>query len=99
MIKKIKIVQGSEDQRLDKYLKNYFLICLKVLLKKFKKKNILINGLSVKSKYLVNKNDLIIIKNYSEEIYAIMKLQSKKKNQQVLSRISKILLFLKMIIL
>ena len=71
MIKKIKIAQGSEDQRLDKYLKRLFSnLSQSFIEKNLRKKNILINGLSVKSKYLVNKNDLIIIKNYSEEVYA-----------------------------
>jgi len=71
LIKKIKIAQGSEDQRLDKYLKRLFSnLSQSFIEKNLRKKNILINGLSVKSKYLVNENDLIIIKNYSEEIYA-----------------------------
>ena len=71
MIKKIKIVQGSEDQRLDKYLKRLFSnLSQSFIEKNLRKKNILINGLSVKSKYLVNENDLIIIKNFSEEVYA-----------------------------
>ena len=71
MIKKIKIAQGFEDQRLDKYLKRLFSnLSQSFIEKNLRKKNILINGLSVKSKYLVNKNDLIIIKNYSEEVYA-----------------------------
>ncbi len=71
MIKKIKIAQGFEDQRLDKYLKRLFSnLSQSFIEKNLRKKNILINGLSVKSKYLVNENDLIIIKNYSEEIYA-----------------------------
>ena len=62
MIKKIKIAQGSEDQRLDKYLKRLFSnLSQSFIEKNLRKKNILINGLSVKSKYLVNKNDLIII--------------------------------------
>jgi Pseudouridylate synthases, 23S RNA-specific len=71
LIKKIKIAQGFEDQRLDKYLKRLFSnLSQSFIEKNLRKKNILINGLSVKSKYLVNENDLIIIKNYSEEIYA-----------------------------
>jgi len=71
LIKKIKIAQGFEDQRIDKYLKRLFSnLSQSFIEKNLRKKNILINGLSVKSKYLVNKNDLIIIKNYSEEVYA-----------------------------
>ena len=71
MIKKIKITQGFAGQRLDKYLKRLFSnLSQSFIEKNLRKKNILINGLSVKSKYIVNENDLIIIKNYSEEIYA-----------------------------
>ena len=81
MIKKIKIAQGLEDQRLDKYLKKLFSNLTQSFIEKnLRKKNILVNDLSVKSKYLVNENDLIIIKNYSIEIYADHKTQSKKKN-------------------
>ncbi len=81
MIKKIKIAQGFEDQRLDKYLKKLFSNLTQSFIEKnLRKKNILVNDLSVKSKYLVKENDLIIIKNYSIEIYANHKTQSKKKN-------------------
>ena len=58
-----------QDQRLDKYLKRLFSnLSQSFIEKNLRKKNILINGLSVKSKYLVNENDLIIIKNYVETI-------------------------------
>ena len=51
MIKKIKIAQGFEDQRLDKYLKRLFSnLSQSFIEKNLRKKNILINGLSVKSK-------------------------------------------------
>ena len=86
MIKKIKIAQGFEDQRLDKYLKRLFSnLSQSFIEKNLRKKNILINGLSVKSKYLVNENDLIIIKNYSEEV--ISKL-SKKEIAELIDNIS-----------
>ncbi len=81
MIKKIKITEGFEDQRLDKFLKKLFSnLSQSFIEKNLRKKNILINDLNVKSKYSVKKNDLLIIKNYSEEIYSDLKLQRKKKN-------------------
>ena len=80
MIKKIKIVQGSEDQRLDKYLKRLFSnLSQSFIEKNLRKKNILINDLAVKSKYSLKNNDLLIIKNYSEEIYSNHKTQRNKK--------------------
>ena len=80
MIKKIKITQDFEDQRLDKFLKKFFSSLSQSFIEKnIRKKNILVNDLTVKSKYLVKKNDLIIIKNYSKEIYADHKPISNKK--------------------
>ena len=80
MIKKIKITEGVEDQRLDKFLKKMFSnLSQSFIEKNLRKKNILINDLTVKSKYSLKKNDLLIIKNYSEEIYSNHKTQRNKK--------------------
>ena len=84
MIKKIKITQGFADQRLDKYLKKLFSnLSQSFIEKNLRKKNILVNDLNVKSKYFVKENDLIIIKNYSQDIYTDHK---HKKNKKIISR-------------
>ena len=80
MIKKIKIAKGFEDQRLDKYLKKLFSnLSQSFIEKNLRKKNILVNDLHVKSKYLVKKDDLLIIKNYSKAIYSDHKPKINKK--------------------
>ena len=84
MIKKIKIVQGFADQRLDKYLKKLFSnLSQSFIEKNLRKKNILVNDLNVKSKYFVKENDLIIIKNYSQDIYVDHK---HEKNKKIINR-------------
>jgi len=84
LIKKIKITQGFADQRLDKYLKKLFSnLSQSFIEKNLRKKNILVNDLNVKSKYFVKENDLIIIKNYSQDIYTDHK---HKKNKKIISR-------------
>ena len=71
MIKKIKIITDSENQRLDKFLKKSFSSLTQSFIEKnLRKKNILVNNKTSKAKYLINKDDLIIIKNFSKEIYA-----------------------------
>ena len=81
MIKKIKITEDFEDQRLDKFLKKIFSnLSQSFIEKNLRKKNILINDLTVKSKYSLKKNDLLIIKNYSEEMYSDHNPQKNKKN-------------------
>ena len=82
MIKKIKIITDSANQRLDKFLKKSFSSLTQSFIEKnLRKKNILVNNKASKSKYLINKNDLIIIKNYSKEIYADN--QIKKTNKKI----------------
>ena len=82
MIKKIKINSNSENQRLDKFLKKSFSSLTQSFIEKnLRKKNILVNNKTSKAKYLINKDDLIIIKNFSKEIYADNKL--KKTNKKI----------------
>ena len=84
MIKKIKITENFEDQRLDKFLKKIFSNLSQSFIEKhLRKKNILINDLTIKSKYSLKKNDLLIIKNYSEEIYSD---HNPKKNKKKINR-------------
>jgi len=79
LIKKIKITHGFEDQRIDKFLKKSFSnLSQSFIEKNLRKKNILVNDLMIKSKYLLKENDLIIIKNYSKEIYSEHKPQNNK---------------------
>ena len=69
MIKKIKIITDSENQRLDKFLKKSFSSLTQSFIEKnLRKKNILVNNKTSKAKYLINKDDLIILKNFSKEI-------------------------------
>ena len=82
MIKKIKIITDSENQRLDKFLKKSFSSLTQSFIEKnLRKKNILVNNKASKAKYLINKDDLIIIKNFSKEIYADNKI--KKTNKKI----------------
>ena len=82
MIKKIKIIKDSENQRLDKFLKKSFSSLTQSFIEKnLRKKNILVNNKTSKAKYLINKDDLIIIKNFSKEIYADNKI--KKTNKKI----------------
>ena len=82
MIKKIKIITDSENQRLDKFLKKSFSSLTQSFIEKnLRKKNILVNNKTSKAKYLINKDDLIIIKNFSKEIYADNKM--KKTNKKI----------------
>ncbi len=82
MIKKIKIIEDSENQRLDKFLKKSFSSLTQSFIEKnLRKKNILVNNNASKAKYLINKDDLIIIKNFSKEIYANNKI--KKTNKKI----------------
>ena len=82
MIKIYKINEISEDQRLDKYLKRQFSSLTQSFIEKnLRKKNILVNNKTSKAKYLINKDDLIIIKNFSKEIYADNKI--KKTNKKI----------------
>jgi len=70
LIKKIKIITDLENQRLDKFLKKSFSSLTQSFIEKnLRKKNILVNHKASKAKYLIKKNDIIIIKNYSKEIY------------------------------
>ncbi len=96
MIKKIKITQDFEDQRLDKFLKIFFSnLSQSFIEKNLRKKNILVNNLVVKSKYLVKENDLIIIKNYSKQIYTYhkSKIIKKKINKNKLKNFDESILF------
>ena len=80
MIKKIKIITDSENQRLDKFLKKSFSSLTQSFIEKnLRKKNILVNNKASKAKYLINKDDLIIIKNFSNEIYANNKIKRTNK--------------------
>ena len=82
MIKKIKIITDSENQRLDKFLKKSFSSLTQSFIEKnLRKKNILVNNKTSKAKYLINKDDLIIIKNFSKEIYADNRI--KKANKKI----------------
>ena len=82
MIKKIKIITDLENQRLDKFLKKSFSSLTQSFIEKnLRKKNILVNNKTSKAKYLINKDDLIIIKNFSKEIYADNKI--KKTNKKI----------------
>ena len=82
MIKIFTIHKNTEDQRLDKYLKRVFTSLNQSFIEKnLRKKNILVNNKTSKAKYLINKDDLIIIKNFSKEIYADNKL--KKTNKKI----------------
>ena len=70
MIKLFKINKNSEDQRLDKYLKRQFSSLTQSFIEKnIRKKNILINNKTAKSKYLIKKNDYVKIKNFSNDVY------------------------------
>ena len=82
MIKKIKIIKDSENKRLEKFLKKSFSSLTQSFIEKnLRKKNILVNNKTSKAKYLINKDDLIIIKNFSKEIYADNKI--KKTNKKI----------------
>jgi len=88
LIKKIKIITDSENQRLDKFLKKSFSSLTQSFIEKnLRKKNILVNNKVSKAKYLINKDDLIIIKNFSKEIYANN--QIKKTNKKIDSHLIK----------
>ena len=79
MIKTIKITTDFEKQRLDKFLKRKFSNLTQSFIEKnLRKKNILVNNKISKSKYLVQKNDFITIKNFSNEVYSD---HSQKKNK------------------
>jgi len=82
LIKKIKIITDSENQRLDKFLKKSFSSLTQSFIEKnLRKKNILVNNKTSKAKYLINKDDLIIIKNFSKEIYSDNRI--KKANKKI----------------
>ena len=82
MIKKIKIITDSENQRLDKFLKKSFSSLTQSFIEKnLRKKNILVNNKASKAKYLINTDDIIIIKNFSKEIYSDNKI--KKINKKI----------------
>ena len=78
MIKKLKIEDSSENQRLDKFLKRQFSTLNQSFIEKnLRKKNILVNNQKVKSKYLVKKSDEIKIKKFFNWI--IFKFWKEKK--------------------
>ena len=84
MIKKIKIISDSENQRLDKFLKKSFSNLTQSFIEKnLRKKNILVNDKTAKSNCIVKKNDLIKIKNFNENTYQkfIIKKPEKKINK------------------
>ena len=84
MIKKIKIIKDSENQRLDKFLKKSFSSLTQSFIEKnLRKKNILVNDKTAKSNCIVKKNDLIKIKNFNENTYQkfIIKKPEKKINK------------------
>ncbi len=84
MIKIYKINEISEDQRLDKYLKRQFSNLTQSFIEKnLRKKNILVNDKTIKSNFIVKKNDLIKIKNYNENTYQrfVIKKTEKKVNK------------------
>tara|TARA_Y100001970_G_scaffold21944_1_gene25224 strand:- start:699 stop:1589 length:891 start_codon:yes stop_codon:yes gene_type:complete len=96
LIKKIKITKYFDSQRLDKFLKKYFSNMSQSFIEKnIRKKNILVNNFNVKSKYLLQENDLIVITNYSKEIYEDHKpLRIKKKiNKTQIKNFNKSILF------
>ncbi len=84
MIKIYKINEISEDQRLDKYLKRQFSNLTQSFIEKnLRKKNILVNDKTIKSNFIVKKNDLIKIKNFNENTYQrfVIKKTEKKVNK------------------
>ena len=84
MIKIYKINETFEDQRLDKYLKRQFSNLTQSFIEKnLRKKNILVNDKTIKSNFIVKKNDLIKIKNFNENTYQrfVIKKTEKKVNK------------------
>ena len=80
MIKKIKISEELENQRLDKFLKKSFSSLTQSFIEKnLRKKNILVNSKAAKSKYLINRNDIILIKNFSKDKFANFKFTENKR--------------------
>ncbi len=70
MKKIFKIDNNLSDQRLDKYLKRTFVNLTQSFIEKnLRKKNILVNNKSAKSKYMLQVNDLILIKNFNKDSY------------------------------
>ena len=70
MIKKIKVKKSQENIRLDKWLKlNFSSLTQSFIEKNLRKKNILLNGKVVISKFKVAFNDEVLIYNYNSENY------------------------------
>ena len=85
MIKILKIDKNLEDQRLDKFLKrNFSSLSQSFIEKNLRKKNILVNNKTVKSKYLVKAEDIIKIFNFTNENYS--NYEKKKNNNNNLSK-------------
>ena len=77
MIKVFKIDNKTADQRVDKFLKRQFVNLTQSFIEKnLRKKNILLNNYPFKSNYIVKIDDIITIKNFSDEVY-----QKFKKNK------------------
>ena len=80
MIKVFKIDNKTADQRVDKFLKRQFVNLTQSFIEKnLRKKNILLNNYPFKSNYIVKIDDIITIKNFSDEVY-----QKFKKNKSVI---------------
>ena len=79
MIKILIIDDSSADQRIDRFLKrNFQNLSQSFIEKNLRKKNILLNKHLTKSNQIINVEDKITIKNFSEEIY--QKFERKKSN-------------------
>ena len=85
MIKLLKIEKKSEDQRLDKFLKrNFSSLNQSFIEKNLRKKYILVNNKTVKSKYLVKLDDIIKIFNFTNENYS--NYEKRKNNNNNISK-------------
>lgn len=89
MIKIIKIYNDSSEQRIDKFLKRQFSSLSQGFIEKnLRKKNILLNDLTIKSNYILKASDKITIKNFSNEIYP--KFEKKKFTIHINKNLKKI---------
>ena len=89
MIKIIKISNEESNQRIDKFLKRkYNNLSQSFIEKNLRKKNILVNNFISKSNYKIKKDDLLTIKNFSDEIYP--KFEKKKTNISISQSLKKI---------
>ena len=96
MKKILKINNNLSNQRLDKYLKRIFgNLTQSFIEKNLRKKNILVNHKSTKSKYILQVNDLVHIKNFSKDSYPDFEKDLSRLNikKNIIDTFNKVILF------